>query len=284
MESKLESGNSSSVKNNHESESRYPKEPLRILMLAANPVDRNRLELTEEYRLLRGMVYPNSEAGACDLHVEWAARAEDLHRALMEFKPHIVHFSGHANDEVICLEDDERKSHALTKMELGLLFNLTRNWLRVVVLNACYSARQVTTLSELVDFVVGTNIPVSDQVALQFTDDFYRAIAKGDTVREAFNKAQKNTPPEAYELVVRPDADETTPLLPPIATIERVLDAKTIEADEFNFAREINEGQNASVDRTASSNEKNSSRIGVGQIKTKKFNFADLILKKAEKE
>jgi len=253
-------------------------------MLAANPVDCNRLALTEEYRLLRRMMYPNSEAGACDLHVEWAARAEDLHRALMEFKPHIVHFSGHANDEFICLEDDERKSHPLTKTELGLLFNLTRTWLRVVVLNACYSARQVETLSELVDFVVGTNVPIGDNAALQFTNDFYRTIATGGTVREAFNKAQKNTPAGAYELVVRPSADETTPLLPPVITNEMEIEADEIEADEFNFARRLLEGHNASANRTSSRNEKNSARIGAGRIKAKTFNFADVIAKQAKKE
>ena len=284
MESKSESGNSSSVRNEHEGDSQPQREALRILMLAANPVDRNRLELTEEYRLLRGIVFPNSEMGACDLRVEWAARAEDLHRALMEFKPHIVHFSGHANDKVICLEDDERKSHALTKMELGLLFNLTRNWLRVVVLNACHSARQVETLSELVDFVVGTNVPIGDQAALQFTSDFYRTIAYGGTVREAFNKAKKNAAPEAYELVVRPSADETTPLLPPIITNEMEIKADEIEAEQFDFARRISEGHNPSANRTPSRNEKNSARIVAGTIKTKTFSFADMITRQAKKE
>ena len=282
MESKSETGNSSSV--DHEGESRRSREPLRILMLAANPIDRYRLALTDEYRLLRGMVYPNSEAGACDLHVEWAARPEDLHRALVEFKPHIVHFSGHANNEVICLEDDERKSHALSKMELGLLFSHTRSWLRVVVLNGCHSAPQAGSLIELVDFIVGTNIPVPDQIALQFTSDFYRAIAKGGTVREAFKKAQKNTPPGAYELIVRPGADETTPLLPPIVTKKKTVAAGVIETREFNFADTIQEGQNTTYAEPVSRNQTNESRVEVGTIKTDTFNFADLIAKQAKKD
>src|SRR5689334_6503378 len=154
MESKSESGNSSSV--DHEGELRRSREPLRILMLAANPIDRYRLALTEEYRLLRDNMYLNSEAGACNLHMEWAASAKHLQRALKAVKPHILHFSGHAADDCICLEDDERKSHPLSKRELGLLFSQTRSWLRVVVLNGCHSAPQAGSLIELVDFIVGT--------------------------------------------------------------------------------------------------------------------------------
>ena len=100
---------------------------LRILMLAANPIDRNRLALTEEYRLLRGKLFDNIDAGSCDLRVEWAARAADLKRALRETQPHIVHFSGHGGDEHISLEDEERKSRPLSKTNLQLLFNSSRN-------------------------------------------------------------------------------------------------------------------------------------------------------------
>jgi|SRR5689334_2141732 len=282
MESKSESGNSSSV--DHEGELRRSREPLRILMLAANPIDRYRLALTDEYRLLRGMVYPNSEAGACDLHVEWAARPEDLHRALVEFKPHIVHFSGHANNEVICLEDDERKSHALSKMELGLLFSHSRSWLRVVVLNGCHSAPQAGSLIELVDFIVGTNIPVADQIALQFTSDFYRAIAKGDTVREAFNKAQKNTPPGAYELVVRPGADETTPLLPPTDSSEITFEAsESLKANKVRLAEEILEGQDAFFnDRGGSPNQKSTVSVRTKIAELGEFDIARRIIKQGK--
>jgi len=282
MESKSESGNSSLV--DHEGESRRSREPLRILMLAANPIDRYRLALTDEYRLLRGMVYPNSEAGACDLHVEWAARPEDLHRALVEFKPHIVHFSGHANNEVICLEDDERKSRALSKMELGLLFSHTRSWLRVVVLNGCHSAPQAGSLIELVDFIVGTNIPVPDQIALQFTSDFYRAIAKGGTVREAFKKAQKNTPPGAYELIVRPGADETTSLLPPTDSSEITFEAsESLKANKVRLAEEILEGQDAFFnDRGGSPNQKSTVNVRTKIAELGEFDIARRIIKQGK--
>src|SRR5215510_2563061 len=99
------------------------REALRILMLAANPLDQYRLEVTEEYRLLRNKMHDKNEAGTCDLRLEWAASAENLKQALRENRPHIVHFAGHGHDESICLEDDDRKSRPLSKRELGMLFN-----------------------------------------------------------------------------------------------------------------------------------------------------------------
>ena len=223
------------------------REPLRILMLAANPIDRNKLALKTERELLRNKMSDNIEAGSCDLKMEWATRAEDLKQALRENQPHIVHFSGHGHDESICLEDDDRKSRPLSKRELGLLFNQSRNRIRVVVLNACYSARQVDALTELVDFVIGTTVPITDAAALRFTNDFYRAIATGGTVREAFSKAKANSDDPSghgsqYEMLVRPGADETTPLLPPSANNLIKVRIGKLKAKQANVGDTITEG------------------------------------------
>ncbi len=260
------------------------KEPLRILMLAANPVDQNRLKLTEEYRLLRSMMFDNSEAGKCDLRVEWAARAYELKKALRETRPHIVHFSGHGADASISLEDDERKSRPLSKRELGLLFNLSRSRIRVVVLNACYSARQVESLAEVVDFIVGTNVPITDHTAMQFTNDFYRAIAVGGTVREAFSKANDAAIDQSgqagrYELFVRHDADESTPLLPPSTNSKKIIEIDELDTDEMNIATKIFEGVNpASVEQSVS-NEQTEMHLKSKKAKTGVFNLADMICK-----
>ncbi len=259
------------------------REPLRILMLAANPVDRNRLALTEEYRLLRGKMFDNIDSGSCDLRVEWAARAADLKRALRETQPHIVHFSGHGGDESISLEDDERKTRPLSKVKLELLFN-SRNRIRVVLLNACYSARQAENLSELVDFVIGTTVPIADAAALRFTNHFYRAIATGGTVREAFSKAKANTDDpkghgSQYEMLVRPGADETTPLLPPSASFEGTVEVEEeIRAKEMNLAAKIIEGDPGSLP-APSPNDKKKMHLKTKRVTAGTFNFAGTILK-----
>ena len=282
MASKSENGNSSSAEIKTDNEGPSTTEPLRILMLAANPIDKNKLALKKEYRLLRRKMLPNIEAGSCDLRREWATTAEDLQDALTAFKPHIVHFSGHGTDGCICLEDEERKSHPLSKRELGLLLNMAKGWLRVIVLNACCSGQQVDNLVQLVDFIVGTKVPVLDSAALQFTNDFYRTIATGGTVREAFKRAQENTAQRnVYELKVRPGADETTPLLPPIFSSEIDFEvSERIKARRLTVARLILEGQDALyINRESLPNEKSSQKMRTKNVEADVFDFGGTVVR-----
>jgi hypothetical protein len=196
-------------------------EPLRILILAANPLDTDELALRTEHRLLRNKMRANAEAGNCELLFEWAARLKDLKASLVSHKPHVIHFAGHGTREGICLEDDEGKSGPVTKAELADLFSSSSEHLRLVVLNACFSALQVETLRQSVDYVVGTKAAVSDEAAVRFAAHFYEVLAIGSTVREAYAKSQGEPTSDhkertgQYELLVRSGADETKPLLLP---------------------------------------------------------------------
>jgi hypothetical protein len=58
---------------------------IKLLFLAANPTDTDRLRLDEESR------------DQFELKTHWAVRADDLQELLMRYQPDIVHFSGHGN-------------------------------------------------------------------------------------------------------------------------------------------------------------------------------------------
>jgi hypothetical protein len=197
-------------------------ERLRILILAANPVNTPRLKLETEHRLLRNRMRDNVEAGTCEILAEWAARLNDVQDALKTYRPHIVHFAGHADDGGICLEGDEGECRPVSRGELSLLLNSSKDQLRLVTLNACSSVAQVEKIGQLVDYILGTASPVEDDAAVRFTAHFYEAVATGSTVREAFHKAQgklaaggDKSQADGYRLLVRPGVDETKPLLPP---------------------------------------------------------------------
>ena len=218
---------------------------LRILLLTANPVNNRPLNLEDEHRLLRNMMRANMEAGNCELLVEQAARKTELLMALERYKPHIVHFAGHGDADGICLEDDEGRSRALSKEQLSSIFSLSLEHLRLVVLNACCSTVQMERLKQLVDYIVGTSSPIADDAAVLFTGHFYRSLAVGEPVREAFNKAQgklteshQKAQAEQYRLLIREGTDETKPLLPPSA------DSKTavIIDDIIEAEKDINIG------------------------------------------
>lgn len=197
-------------------------EPLRILILAANPLNTPQLQLDTEHRLLLRKMRDNAEAGNCEILATWATTPVAFQQALKTYKPHIIHFAGHGNQDSIYLENEEGAYLPVSKEQLSLLFNLSLEHLRLVLLNACSSAPQTERLAELVDYVVGTKAPIRDDAAVRFTAHFYQAIAVGGTVREAFNKAKGRLAEgvgqeqaDLYELLVRPGADETRPLLPP---------------------------------------------------------------------
>jgi hypothetical protein len=264
-------------------------ERLRILVLTANPVNMPQLQLRDEHRLLRNKMHDNEEMGNCEILVETAARLTDVERALKTEQPHIVHFAGHGTDDCICLEDDKGTSRPLSKEQLSKLFNSASGSLRVVVLNACYSASQMEGLSRLVDYIIGTTSPVSDYAALCFAADFYRGLAVGDGVREAFHQAQGKladgggkTQADLYQLLVRAGADETRPLLPPFADNQVTVDvAEEISAQDIDVANTLREGPDVSSSPAEQRpNEKKKLYLGAKSMKAKgKLNFANEIIR-----
>lgn len=193
------------------------KDRLGILIVAANPKDTLKLELKEELRRLRNRMSDNVEIGNAELLVAWAARPPDLQTAVRENRPQIVHFAGHGSRDGVWLENDEGNSQLLSKESLTLILGASPE-LRLVVLNACATAWQTEALRGFVEYVVGTPALIEDSVALDFTSHFYRGLAVGNTVRDAFYNAQKKLGiqnQERYQLFVRDDVDESKPLIPP---------------------------------------------------------------------
>jgi len=249
-------------------------EPLRILILAANPVGTDRLALEAEHRLLRNKMRANADAGNCELLFEWAARLTDLKASLVSHSPHVIHFAGHGSRDGIYLEDDEGKSSPASKEQLIELFSSSREHLRLVVLNACFSARQVEAMSQSVDYVVGTKAAVADDTAVRFAAHFYGALAIGGTVREAYYKSQAELNADhkeridEYELLTRSGVDEAKPLLPPMLppTEENIMENSIgrLRAKDVEFVG--NEGQRDNSAGAQETSEKNVQRNRIDDL------------------
>jgi len=67
----------------------------RILFLASNPTDTERLRLDKEVRKADEGLRRSNERDQFHLIQKFAVRAEDLRRSLLDHSPHIVHFTGH---------------------------------------------------------------------------------------------------------------------------------------------------------------------------------------------
>lgn len=167
-------------------------EKIRILFLAANPVDaRAHLRLDEEARAIRNKLKAGSERESFNLASEWAVRPAHLQEALLMHNPHIVHFSGHGSkNKGITLEDRDGNMKPLTKQALVELFRILKGNIRIVFLNACHSRRQIDSLREVIDFTITVNSTIGDKTAVVFASYFYQALAFGRSVPEAFELAK----------------------------------------------------------------------------------------------
>lgn len=185
---------------------------IRILFVSANPVDTDPLQLGEEFREIQSKLRSSDSRANFALRSAWAVRPDDLLQQMNEFRPHILHFSGHgSNAGEIMLQDSSGKTQTVSPAALSALFENFREWLRIVVLNACYSNTQADALLDSADIVIGMKSAIGDKAAILFASAFYRALGFDRSVRDSFNQGlislQLEKVPEEYtpELLHRSD-------------------------------------------------------------------------------
>ncbi|WP_428262040.1 SUMF1/EgtB/PvdO family nonheme iron enzyme [Haliangium sp.] len=164
-------------------------ERVRILFLAASPADRTRLASDDEAREIEAKLRAATHRDAFEFITKWAARPDDLVQALNQHRPHVVHFSGHAGaDESLILVDDDGHARPVSGPALGRLFQTLRDDIRVVVLSGCYAPAQAEAIAAHIDCVVGLPAALGPQATVRFSASFYRALAFGRTVENAFEQ------------------------------------------------------------------------------------------------
>lgn len=164
------------------------RSPKTILILAANPQNTTRLRLEEEIREIDEGLRRANQRHQYKLEQKLAVRSRDFYRAILDYKPSIVHFCGHGvGQEGIVLEDDTGEMAVVPTNALASMFKLfAKKGVECVVLNACYSEVQAEAISQYVNYVVGMNRAVGDQAAVAFAVAFYDTIAAGGEVEEAY--------------------------------------------------------------------------------------------------
>ncbi|MEI6328979.1 MAG: CHAT domain-containing protein [Pseudanabaena sp. ELA645] len=167
-----------------------PKSPIKILILTANPSNTERLHLDQEVRGIEDELLRSQSRDSFEMISKWAVRVDDLSRAMLDYNPAIVHFSGHGGgEEGLALEDDDGKLQLVQTEPLAKLFKLTRNTIKCVILNACYSQVQAVAIHQHIDCVIGMNRAIGDKAAIQFSSKFYQALAKGCSFQYAYDFA-----------------------------------------------------------------------------------------------
>jgi len=159
---------------------------IKILFLAANPLDTVRLAIGDEVRAIQ-QALRQADYRIFDIALGPAVRIEDLQDLLLQHQPDILHFSGHgAETNTLIFHNAQGNSVQVRGAALGQLFQILKDNLRCIVLNACYTADLAAELAAVVDCVVGIEQEITDSAALQFATAFYRALGYGRSVQEAF--------------------------------------------------------------------------------------------------
>lgn len=166
------------------SESRRP----RILMLAANPLDQEELDLGHEHYTIDTVLY-NALQNEFELKQFGSVEPSQLQSLMERMQPHIVHFTGHGQSGAVVLEDAAGMSQPVAPAALARLFELARSPVSCVVLNVCGSMPAAEAIGAHVDVVLGTARDISDADAIDFSRAFYSALGRGDGVQRAYDLA-----------------------------------------------------------------------------------------------
>ena len=148
-----------------------------ILLLSANPKGTSQLRLAEEMRDIKEGLRLSENRDLFSINTAEAIRPRDIRRAILTYKPHIIHFSGHGSqEEGLLFEDETGATKFVDASALGGLFELFANQVECVVLNACYSKYQAAEIARHINYVVGMSQEIQDKAAIEFAVGFYDGL------------------------------------------------------------------------------------------------------------
>lgn len=172
---------------------------IRILFVTADPSDLGRLRLGKEFRVVEESLRLSKYRDKFELKHSPATRHRDFIQAIVDFDPHIVHFSGHSSDGGISLENDAGESSLASARDLDRIFEQLGGKICCVVLNACHSRTPADAILPHVRHVIGIRNPIGDDVAIGFSGGFYQGLANGFDVPGAFQLGRAATGDESSQ-------------------------------------------------------------------------------------
>ncbi|MEX5265277.1 hypothetical protein RF640_14755 [Kocuria sp. CPCC 205231] len=203
-------------------ELREPKsEKLRVLLLGASA--EGDLRVGREQKRIRAAVESALHRDLVELDVRPAATAQDLLDGITKFRPHVVHFSGHSNEDLIVFEGEEDEKHegvVVTARAFARAVKATDEPPLLVLLNSCHSAAQIDRLvDDVAPFAIGMSDSIADGDAINYAAQFYAAVANGHSINSSHLSAQAALElagldgAELPTLAYAPDVDPATAIL-----------------------------------------------------------------------
>ncbi len=191
--------------------------PLRLLFMACSPTDLATLDYErEEEALFRAIYGQNVAFDSCDL-----GTFEELKEKVSEFKPHIVHLTGHGavidGQGRFAFEKEDGKKDLVPSEELRLF--LAGSEVQCVFVSGCQTGKALVEavggvcqglVSAEVPLAIGWAASIADDLATNFARNFYKTLKDAQPVDRALLLARQ----EAWKVCQkRDDPSWTLPVL-----------------------------------------------------------------------
>lgn len=181
---------------------------VRIAFLTTNPDERSSLRTDIEARDVGRAIQRSQNRDLVDVRYIPAAELRDLLDVLNDFRPNIIHFSGHGGDGALLFDNKTADDNGGVELDFGLVnevVSATNEPPVLLVFNACDTLDGAEIFLKTVSAVVAMSSSISDSAACFFSEQFYSAIAGGQSVGHALKQGKL-----VLKAAKLPDADLPT--------------------------------------------------------------------------
>jgi hypothetical protein len=169
------------------------KKRLNVLYLTANPDRAHSLRVDAEVRQVQDAIRGSAYRDNISLEYRPAADLDSLIEGLNDYRPRVVHFSGHGYEGGIAVDSTKVGKRRVKTVSFELLakaLSATDAPPEIIVLNACKSAGARKAFLPPAKMIVVMRDSVSDLAATAFAAKFYAAVAAGQSVKSAFKQGK----------------------------------------------------------------------------------------------
>lgn len=124
-----------------------------------------------------------------------AASGEKIRNAFRDYKEEIkiFHYGGHAEAEGLATEAAELNEEAYTHIQGLSKFIGLQEGLKLAFLNGCNTIGQAKAFHRSgIPCVIGTNREIGDSEARKFSEEFYKSLVRGSSIKKSFEEAQSS--------------------------------------------------------------------------------------------
>lgn len=182
--------------------------PLRALVMVSSPTDYDPLDVEHEWHQLQSALAPLVAQRLLVVDRLQTPTLSALQSQLRRGEYHIFHFIGHggfdsaegAAEGVLVVQDEAGRGRKVSGRDLAIYLK-DEDTLRLAVLNCCEGARTSTKdlfagvaqtlVRRGVPAVIAMQFEISDDAAVVFATEFYRALADGWPVDASLAEARK---------------------------------------------------------------------------------------------